>query len=115
MYFPIDPDLFAFSQIGKPILDMEKTKTLGKISIIWGHAPKYMIGQGEKSQCQWLNRAHERSFHPDLQDKILFYLSDVKTAASRERHLQLNTSDKELSIFGKDLIIGERIQALRFI
>jgi len=38
-----------------------------------------MIGQGEEIQCNGLNKAYERSIHPDLWDKILYYLSDEKT------------------------------------
>ena len=66
------------------------------------------MAKEKRVSADGLNRAYVRSIHPDLWNKILYYLSDEKTPYIREIHLQSNMSEKEPSIFWKDLIIGTR-------
>src|SRR5882724_772332 len=61
------------------------------------------LAKEKRVRAKSLNRAYEKSIHPELQDKILFYLSDQKTFASKEKHLWSNMSGRELNIFWKVL------------
>jgi len=45
------------------------------------------LAKEKRVSADGLNRAYEKSIHPDLRDKILFYLSDEKTPCVQGRSL----------------------------
>jgi len=55
-----------------------------------------------------INRAYERSIHPDLQDNILYYLSDEKTPCIKGEAFAIEHIREGAKHIWKDLIIGTR-------